>query len=335
MPRPVLLFSGPWSDLPLDELAARAADWGYQGLELACWGDHLEIQRTHGEKNYCSKQLELLSGHDLQVPVISGHRVGQAVGDVIDERHRDILPEHVWGDGEPEGVRERAVEEMLATVRAAEKLGAGVVAGFTGSPIWSYIAGWPGPSSQRVSEAFRTIRRPVGSDSRPLPRCGVRFALEVHPGQIAFDLYSAEVALDALDGREEFGFLFDPSHLHWQGVDPVEFLLRFPRPDLSRAYEGRDVKSQWPHGRIEFMPAAGRPAPRLGIPLAGPWRHRLGGDHPCAESIGYDGALSVGLARPGTWIASRAPRTRANSSNGWTLLPRRGKATSFNDRSND
>ena len=58
--------------------------------------------------------------------------------------------------------------------------------------------------------------------------CGVRFALEVHPTEIAFDLYTAERALKALDGREEFGFNFDPSHLLWQGVDPVEFLRAFP-----------------------------------------------------------------------------------------------------------
>jgi sugar phosphate isomerase/epimerase len=57
--------------------------------------------------------------------------------------------------------------------------------------------------------------------------CGIKFALEVHPGQIAFDLYTAEMALDAVDGREELGFTFDPSHLHWQGIDPVEFLRRF------------------------------------------------------------------------------------------------------------
>ena len=57
--------------------------------------------------------------------------------------------------------------------------------------------------------------------------CGVRFALEVHPTEIAFDLVTARRALDALERREEFGFNFDPSHLHWQGVDPVEFIREF------------------------------------------------------------------------------------------------------------
>ncbi|MEN0109298.1 MAG: sugar phosphate isomerase/epimerase family protein, partial [Planctomycetota bacterium] len=58
--------------------------------------------------------------------------------------------------------------------------------------------------------------------------CGVRFALEVHPTEIAFDLYSTERALDAIERREAFGFNFDPSHLLWQGVNPVEFLRAFP-----------------------------------------------------------------------------------------------------------
>ena len=58
--------------------------------------------------------------------------------------------------------------------------------------------------------------------------CGVRFALEVHPTEIAFDIYSAERALEALGRREEFGFNFDPSHLLWQGIDPVEFIRAFP-----------------------------------------------------------------------------------------------------------
>ena len=46
--------------------------------------------------------------------------------------------------------------------------------------------------------------------------------------EIAIDVYSAERALQVLDNREEFGFNFDPSHLIWQGVDPVEFIRQFP-----------------------------------------------------------------------------------------------------------
>src|SRR5262245_35799753 len=228
MPRPVLLFTGPFADLPLEDLAAKAGDWGYQALELGRLARHPVVQRALSEPGYAAAKLDLLARHDLQVPVVAAHRVGQAVGDVIDARHRPLLPDYVWGDGDPAGVRPRAVEEMLATVRAAQKFGAGVVSGFCGSRLWSYVAGWPAADAATVAAGFEDFAaqwHPI------LDACrdgGLRFALEVHPGQIAFDIVSAESALEALDRREEFGFTFDPSHFHWQGVDPVEFLRRFP-----------------------------------------------------------------------------------------------------------
>ena len=227
MPRPVLLFSGTWADVALEELAPQAGEWGYAGLELCCWGDHFEVQRALSESDYCQERLDLLSRHDLTVMVLSNHRVGQAVCDPIDERHRALLPDYVWGDGDSDGVRQRATEEMMATVQAAERLGVGVVGGFTGSPLWSYVAGYP-PATPEVVE--RGLGEFVRRFTPILDVCrdrGVKYAFEVHPGQIAFDLYSTEMVLDALAGREEFGLLFDPSHLHWQGVDPVEFARRF------------------------------------------------------------------------------------------------------------
>ena len=228
MSRPVLLFSGSWADVPFDAVVQQAGEWGYQGLEVCCWGDHFEVQRALSEPDYCQAKLDLLTRHDLTIMVLNNHRVGQAVGDPIDGRHQGLVPDYVWGDGQPAGVNQRATEEMVATVQAAEKLGVSVIGSFTGSPLWSYVAGYPPPTSAVLSQGLSDfVRRwspilEVGRDH------GTRFAFEVGPGQIAFDLYSAEMVLDALNGREEFGFLFDPSHLHWQGLDPVEFLRRFP-----------------------------------------------------------------------------------------------------------
>jgi sugar phosphate isomerase/epimerase len=228
MARPVILFSQQWTDLPLEEVVQKAAEWGYQGLELACWGDHFEVQRALSEEGYCQKKIELLARADLSLPILSCHRVSQAVCDTIDSRHQALLPDYVWGDGNPTGVRQRAVEEMMASARAAQELGVAVLSGFTGSSLWSYVLGYPCPSSAVITDGFQDFVRqwnPILDICRDL---GVKFAAEVHPGQIAFDLYSAEMALDALGGREEFGFTFDPSHFHWQGVDPVEFVRRFP-----------------------------------------------------------------------------------------------------------
>jgi sugar phosphate isomerase/epimerase len=227
MPRPVLLFSGQWTDMPLAELAAKLAEWGYQGIELACWGDHFEVQRALSEPDYCQKKLDLLAKYDLQTVVLSNHRTSTAVCDRIDERHQTLLPDYVWGDGEQSGVSQRAEEEMLATIQAAQKLGVNVLTGFTGSPIWPFVNSYPAADPALIDkglEQFAQRWNPILDACRD---ASIKFALEVHPGQIAFDLYSAERALDALDGREEFGFLFDPSHFHWQGLDPVEFLRRF------------------------------------------------------------------------------------------------------------
>src|SRR5690349_9308383 len=107
MPRPVTLFTGQWADVPLDELVRRAADWGYDGLELACWGDHFDVARALSEPAYLDDLRALLERHELGCWALGAHLVGQAVCDPIDDRHRAILPPEVWGDGEPEGVRQR------------------------------------------------------------------------------------------------------------------------------------------------------------------------------------------------------------------------------------
>jgi sugar phosphate isomerase/epimerase len=289
----VLLYSGTWADVALEELASQASEWGYQGLELCCWGDHFEVQRSLSEPDYCQEKLDLLSRHDLTVMVLSNHRVGQAVGDPIDGRHQSLLPDYVWGDGNPVGVAQRATEEMMATVQAAQKLGVSVVGGFTGSALWSYVLGYPPPTPAAVAEGLRDFVRRWSPILDVCRDHGVRFAAEVHPGQLAFDLYSAEMVLDAVNAREEFGFLFDPSHLHWQGVDPVEFLRRFP--DRIYHVHVKDA-SLTLNGRTSIL---GSYLP-LGDPRRG-WDFRAPGHGGidwesvirALNEIGYDGPLAV------------------------------------------
>ena len=228
MTRPVTLFTGQWADLPLETLARKAREFGYDGLELACWGDHFEVDKALSDSSYCKKKRELLEKNDLQVFAISNHLVGQAVCDNIDERHKSILPAHVWGDGKPEGVQKRAAEEMKNTARAAQKFGVSVVNGFTGSSIWHMFYAFPPTPGSMIDDGFKQFADRWNPILDVFGECGIKFALEVHPGEIAFDLYSAQRAMKEIGGREEFGFNFDPSHFHWQLVDPVEFLRAFP-----------------------------------------------------------------------------------------------------------
>lgn len=227
MPRPRTLFTGQWADMPLAVLAEKAAAWGYDGLELACWGDHFEVDRALSEDDYCRGRHDLLAEHGLRTWAISNHLVGQCVCDRIDERHRAIVPDRVWGDGEPEGVRRRAAEEMKATAQAAKAMGLTVVNGFTGSSIWGDWYFFPPTGQDHVDRGFRDFADRWNPILDVFDACGVRFALEVHPGEIAYDTVTAERAIAAVDGRSAFAFNFDPSHLVWQGVDPVRFLDRF------------------------------------------------------------------------------------------------------------
>ena len=224
MARPVTLFTGQWADLTLEVLAEKAASWGFDGLELACWGDHFDVGRALGEPDYCQGRHDILAGHGLQVFSISNHLVGQAICDNIDKRHEAILPPHVWGDGDPECVRRRAAAEMQDTARAAKRFGVGVVNGFTGSSIWPLLYSFPPNTPDMIAAGYDDFARRWNPILDVFDECGVRFALEAHPTEIAFDISSAQRALEALDYRKTFGFNYDPSHFGYQGVDYVAFI---------------------------------------------------------------------------------------------------------------
>lgn len=227
MARSVTLFTGQWADLSLEELAKKASAWGFDGLELACWGDHFDVSRALSEDGYCQGRHDLLARHGLKVWSISNHLVGQAVCDNIDVRHQAILPPHVWGDGTPEGVRQRAAEEIKNTARAAARLGVDTVNGFTGSSIWHLLYSFPPNDPSMIEAGFADFARRWHPILDVFEEVGVRFGLEVHPTEIAFDISSAERALDAIDHRPAFGFNYDPSHFGYQGVDYIAFIDAF------------------------------------------------------------------------------------------------------------
>jgi sugar phosphate isomerase/epimerase len=227
MARPVTLFTGQWADLPLKELAPLARSMGYDGLELACWGDHFNVQEALASDRYVQDRRDLLEQHGLRCFAIGNHLVGQAVCDLIDERHKAILSPQVWGDGDPEGVRQRAAREMQDTARAAAKLGVKVVTGFTGSSIWHSLYAFPPTSQEYWDKGFTDFARRWKPILDVFDQQGVNFGLEVHPTEIAFDTASAQRAVAAVGGHRRFGFNFDPSHLGYQGVDYVKFIRTF------------------------------------------------------------------------------------------------------------
>ena len=227
MARPVTLFTGQWADLTLDTLAEKAADWGYDGLELACWGDHFEVSRALSEDGYLQTRHDILAKHGLQCFAIANHLVGQAVCDRIDARHKDIVPPYVWGDGDPQGVNGRAAEEIQNTARAAQAFGVDVVNGFTGSSVWPMLYHFPPTSPELIDAGYREFADRWNPILDVFDEVGVRFGLEVHPTEIAYDIVTSELTLAAINRRPAFGFNFDPSHFVHQMFDPVNFINAF------------------------------------------------------------------------------------------------------------
>jgi sugar phosphate isomerase/epimerase len=227
MARRVTLFTGQWADLPLEEIAAKASAWGFDGLELACQGDHFEVDRALAESNYLPDKRALLDRHGLGCWAIGAHLVGQAVCDRIDARHEAILPAEVWGDGDPEGVRRRAASRMEETARAAAAFGVTQVNGFTGSSIWHLVYSWPPNDFKEVERGYQDFAERWAPIIDAFEREGVRFGLEVHPTEIAYDFVTTRRALEALDHRKGFGINLDPSHLAHQSLDPAAYAEEF------------------------------------------------------------------------------------------------------------
>jgi len=253
MSRDVTLFTGQWADLSITELLPLVADMGYDGVELACWGDHFDVQKALNEEGYIAAKWAQLEEYGLTCHSISNHLVGQAVCDNIDERHKAILADYVWGDGDPEGVRQRAAEEMKDTARAARKFFDArpdesvlppVVNGFTGSSIWHALYAFPPTSQEYLNKGFADF----GDRWIPIldvfEEENVNFALEVHPTEIAFDIASSQRAIEAVKGHKRFGFNYDPSHLGYQGVDYVKFI----RDLADRIYHVHMKDVWWDHG---------------------------------------------------------------------------------------
>jgi sugar phosphate isomerase/epimerase len=294
MARPITLFTGQWADLPFEEVARLAGEWGYDGLEIACWGDHLDVAR-HDDADYVAGRMAILREHRLQVFAISNHLVGQAVcDDPIDARHRAILPDRVWGDGEAEGVRRRAADELADTARMAAALGVRTVTGFTGSSIWKTVAMFPPVPDEMVEAGYRDFADRFDPILDVFDEVGVRFAFEVHPSEIAYDYWTAKRMLDAIGDRPAFGLNWDPSHMVWQQIDPVGFIVDFA--DRIYHVHCKDSKVQTGNGRngrlSSHLPWAD---PRRGWDFVSvglgdvPWQRCFR----ALNTIGYDGPLSV------------------------------------------
>lgn len=239
MPRPFTLFTGQWADLPLEEVCKLARDFGYDGLELACWGDHFEVDKALADPGYLDGRRALLDKYGLKCWAVSNHLVGQAVCDnPIDERHQAILPARIWGDGEPEGVRQRAARELADTARAAAAFGVRTVIGFTGSSIWHLVAMFPPVPERMIERGYEDFAERWNPILDVFDAEGVRFAHEVHPAEIAYDYWTTHRAMEAVGHRPAVRAELRPEPLRVAGPRPGRVPVGLQGPHLPRRLQG-------------------------------------------------------------------------------------------------
>jgi sugar phosphate isomerase/epimerase len=294
-PRPVTLFTGQWADLPFEEVCRLAGEWGYDGLEIACWGDHFDVAKAAEDEGYLRGRKDILEKHGLGCWAISNHLNGQAVCEaIIDDRYKNMVNPRVWGDGDSEGVRQRAAEEMKTTARAAAAFGVDTVVGFTGSAIWHYVAMFPPVDDKVIQAGYADFADRWNPIIDVFDEVGVRFAHEVHPSEIAYDYWSTVATLEAIDNRPGFGLNFDPSHMVWQDLDYVGFLWDFR--DRIYHMDCKDTKVRIHNGRngrlASHLPWAD---PRRGWDFisTGHGDTRWEDIFRMLNHIGYDGPISI------------------------------------------
>lgn len=291
MARLVTLITAQWADLDFETLCKTASEMGYDGLEIACWGNNLDPKKAATDMEYVAYIKETLEKYGLQCKALATHIIGQCVGDYNDPRLNNFAPAELAD--KPDEIRAWAVQTMKYVAKAANNLGVHIVTGFTGSPIWKYLYSFPQTSEELVESGYQEIYDLWTPILDEFVKNDVVFALEVHPAEIAFDYYSTKRLLEKFADRPEFGLNFDPSHLIWQGVNPAIFLEDF----IDRVYH------------VHMKDAAVRYDGRRGIlgshidfgDLRRAWNFRsLGhGDVDFEEIIrvlnayGYDGPLSV------------------------------------------
>jgi sugar phosphate isomerase/epimerase len=294
MLRPITLYTGQWGDLPLEEICRKARAWGFDGVELGEGGDHFDVPQALEKDSYVRGRLDLFEKYGLKCWAVSAHVAGQAVCDYpLDERHRRMLLPRLWGDGNEEGIRRRCAEQVQNTALAAAKMGVQIVTAFTGSRIWYMVAGFPPVWPELIAAGYRDFADRWNPILDVYDQAGVKFALEVHPTEIAFDFWTTKQTLAAIGRRPAFGINLDPSHLHWQSVDPVAFAYEFRDriyhvhvKDSARNHDGRNgaLGSLLPFGDE-----------RRGWDFVSPGRGGVAFENlfRALDKIGYDGPLSI------------------------------------------
>ncbi len=173
-------------------------------------------------------------------------------------------------------------------------MGVDTVVGFTGSAVWPYVAMFPPVPADRIAAGYQDFADRWNPIMDVFDECGVRFALEVHPGELAYDYWTTARTLEAIGHRAAFGLNWDPSHMVWQGLDTVAFISDFA--DRIYHVDCKDTRMRMGGGRNGILSSHlpwGDQHRGWDFVSAGrgdvPWEDAFR----ALAAIGYDGPISV------------------------------------------
>lgn len=224
--RAITIFTGQWADISFEEMCKTASEIGYEGLELATWGKHINPKKAAEDMGYVKQIKDTLKKYNLNAWSMSAHLSGQLIGDVLDKRHNGFAPSDVINS--EKAIRNWAIQEVNYIIKAAKNLDIEIITGFLGSPIWNYWYSFPQTTQKMIDEGFNTIVERWAPLFDEMDKNNIKFAFEIHPTEIAFDYYTFVKLLDVFDHRKTLGMNFDPSHLLWQGIKPHLVIRELP-----------------------------------------------------------------------------------------------------------
>ena len=212
------VFAVLLADKSLDEACKYLADSGVQAVEIGCGGfpgkAHCNPEELLKDDKKIAEFKNTIEKHGLEIAALSTH--GNAV-------HPDPAVAKVFHD------------DFVNTVLLAEKLGIDRVITFSGCPGGSpedktpnwVTCPWPDDFTHIVEYQWNEVLVPYWKKMTAFAaEHGIKkIAFEMHPG---FCVYNPEtlMKLRNLVGSDLIGANFDPSHLFWQGIDPV-YAIRY------------------------------------------------------------------------------------------------------------
>ena len=241
---PVTFFPGQQvgAGVPIEQVIDAVKPAKPDGIELCDWGGVFDSQTAVKDGSYTKKRVAFFKGHGLDIWALSGH-----LGTCLVNQHPitksffgfvGMIAPHVacngrrLSDADTLVVQKAAVEYAkglaVAAGQIANEVGhAVVVNGFTGSEVWHLMHNFPG-SMDEVSEAFAEAGAIWEGQILPdYQKNGTAFAVEVHPGCMAFDPWSTVRMFEAVNYHPHFGVNHDPSHGAWMNVDAAAAALFF------------------------------------------------------------------------------------------------------------